>query len=74
MSTNPLDTDAGSELWNGYEAELKVVLADLSQNLEQIPDLVGEPRKSSVRTAERAVEEADELVRRKPCNLWGDAC
>jgi hypothetical protein len=61
--SNPLDTDAGSELFSSYEAELKLVQADLSQKLEQIPDLSGEPRKAAISQAERAVEEANELVR-----------
>jgi hypothetical protein len=60
--SNPLDTDAGSELFSSYEAELKLVQADLSQKLDQIPDLTGEPRKAAISQAERAVEEANELV------------
>lgn len=59
---HPFDTDAGSELFSGYEAELKLVQADLNQKLDQIPDLTGEPRKAAVSSAERAVEEAIELV------------
>lgn len=59
---NPLDTDAGSELFTSYEAEFKVVQADLEQKLDQIPELSGEPRKAAVSQAERALEEADELV------------
>ncbi len=62
MSTNPLDTDAGSELFSSYEAEFKLVQADLGQKLEQIPELAGEPRKSAISRAERALEEAEELV------------
>ena len=60
--SNPLDTDAGSELFSSYEAELKLVQADLNQKLDQIPDLTGEPRKAAISQAERAVEEANELV------------
>lgn len=60
---NPLDTDAGSELFGSYEAELKLVQADLAQRLDQIPELTGEPRKAAVSSALRALEEADELVR-----------
>lgn len=60
---NPLDTDAGSELFSSYEAEFKLVQADLSQKLDQIPELSGEPRKAAISQAERALEEADELVR-----------
>jgi hypothetical protein len=59
---NPLDTDAGSELFTSYEAEFKLVQADLTQKLDQIPDLSGEPRKAAISQAERALEEADELV------------
>lgn len=59
---NPLDTDAGSELFSSYEAELKLVQADLNQKLDQIPELMGEPRKAAVGQAERALEEAQELV------------
>jgi len=59
---NPLDTDAGSELFSSYEAELKLVQADLNQKLDQILELSGEPRKSAIRLAERAVEEANELL------------
>ena len=60
--SNPLDTDAGSELFSSYEAELKLVQADLNQKLDQITELTGEPRKSAVRLAERSLEEANELV------------
>ena len=59
---NPLDTDAGSELFSNYEAELKLVQADLSQKLDQISELSGEPRKAAVAQAERALEEANEIL------------
>lgn len=61
---NPLDTDAGSELFASYEAELKLVQADMDQKLDQISELSGEPRKSAIRLAERTLEEANELVSR----------
>jgi len=57
-----LDSEAGSERFSSYEAELKLVQADLNQKLDQIPELSGEPRKAAVRQAERALEEANELV------------
>jgi len=60
--SNPLDTDAGSELFSSYEAELKLVQADLGQKLDQIPDLSGEPRKAAISQAERALEESSELL------------
>ena len=59
---NPLDTDAGSELFSTYEAEFRLVQADLDQKLDQIPDLSGEPRKAAISQAGRALEEAEELV------------
>jgi chromosome condensin MukBEF complex kleisin-like MukF subunit len=60
---NPLDTDAGSELFSSYEAEYRLVQADLAQKLDQISELTGESRKSALSAAERLCEEADELVR-----------
>lgn len=60
--SNPLDTEAGSELFSNYEAELKLVQADISQKLDQIPELSGEARKAAVSQAERALEEAKELL------------
>lgn len=63
--SNPLDTDAGSELFESYSAEFRLVEADLVQKLDQIPELSGEPRKAAISQAERALEEAEELV-----SLW----
>ncbi|KAI4215433.1 MAG: hypothetical protein LQ349_009161 [Xanthoria aureola] len=60
--SNPLDTDAGSELFSSYEAELKLVQADLNQKLDQVSELSGEPRKSAIRLAERTLDEASELL------------
>jgi len=59
---NPMDTDAGSELFSNYEAELKLVQADLNQVLDQIAELAGEQRKAAISRAGRSVEEAKELV------------
>ncbi len=59
---NPLDTDSGTELFGSYEAEFKLVQADLTSKLDQIPDLSGEPRKAALSQAERALEEASELL------------
>jgi vesicle transport through interaction with t-SNAREs protein 1 len=60
---NPLDTDAGSELFSNYETELNLVQADLNQKLDQVQELSGEERKAAIRGAERALDEARELVR-----------
>ncbi|KAK2768469.1 hypothetical protein FQN54_000324 [Arachnomyces sp. PD_36] len=59
---NPLDTDAGSELFSSYEAELKLVQADLNQKLDQISESTGEQRKAAIRQAERSLDEATELL------------
>jgi vesicle transport through interaction with t-SNAREs protein 1 len=63
-----IDADSGSELFASYEAELKLVQADVSQKLDQIPELTGEPRKAAIAQAERAIEEAKEIV----CCLCSD--
>lgn len=60
--SNLIDADAGTERFSGYEAELKLVQADLSQQLEQIKETTGEPRKAAISRAERALEEANELI------------
>lgn len=59
---NPLDTDAGTELFKHYETEYQLVQADLVQKLEQIAELSGEPRKAALSAAERALEETGELL------------
>ncbi|KAL6703591.1 t-SNARE VTI1 [Coniothyrium glycines] len=60
--SNLIDADAGTERFGGYEAELKLVQADLSQQMEQIKESTGEPRKAAISRAERALEEAEELI------------
>lgn len=61
---NPMDSEAGSELFNNYEAELKLVQADLNQKLDQLPELSGEERKAAIGRAQRSLEEATEIVSR----------
>lgn len=61
--SNPLDTDAGSEMFASYESELKLVQADLNQKLDQINEASGEQRKAAIRQAEQVLDEATELVR-----------
>ncbi|KAJ6090391.1 vesicle transport v-snare protein [Penicillium sp. IBT 16267x] len=60
--SNPLDTDAGSEMFASYENELKLVQADLNQKLDQISEVSGEQRKSAIRSAEQVLDEATELL------------
>jgi vesicle transport through interaction with t-SNAREs protein 1 len=57
-----VDADAGTERFSGYEADLKLVQADLNQQIEVIKESTGEPRKAAISKAERALEEAEELV------------
>ena len=57
-----MDTDIGTELFAGYENDFKLIVADISSKLQALQDQDGEARKSSVRAAERAVEEAEEIV------------
>ncbi|KAK3946211.1 vesicle transport v-SNARE protein [Diplogelasinospora grovesii] len=59
---NPLDTEVGTELFSSYEAEFKLVQADLISKLDQAVDLSGEPRKAALSSAERALDEAAELL------------
>jgi len=58
-----MDNDAGSELFGNYEAELRLVQADLNQKLDQVSELSGEQRKAAVSNAQRSLDEAKELVR-----------
>jgi vesicle transport through interaction with t-SNAREs 1 len=67
---NLVDVDGSKHdqsLFGGYETELKLVQADLSQKLDEISELSGEPRKSALGQAERALDEAQELVRASRC-------
>lgn len=72
--SNPLDSDQGAEQFDSYEAELKLVEADLNQKLDQIEELSGEERKAAVRGAERAIDEAKELVHRPTSLQVPKAC
>ena len=62
--SNLIDNDPGTDRFVSYEGELKLVQADLNQQLEEIKESTGEPRKAAVSKAKRALEEADELVSR----------
>lgn len=55
--------DSNTENFDGYEAELRLVQADLGQKLDQISEQTGEPRKATISQAQRALEEGQELVR-----------
>jgi vesicle transport through interaction with t-SNAREs protein 1 len=57
-----MESSPGSEFFTSYEADFKLVFADINQKLEQVPDITGEARKAAIRAAERAVDEADEII------------
>ena len=54
--------DSSSDLFSSYEAELSLLRADLSQKLDTIPSLTGEPRKAALAQATRSLEEATDLL------------
>ena len=56
--------EGGSELFASYEADFKLVFAGIQQKVGQIPELVpgSEARKAAISAAERAIDEADEIV------------
>lgn len=62
-----MSSDAASERFDGYEAEIKLVQADLNQKLDQISEMSGEQRKAAIRHAESSLEEAKELVSASRC-------
>ena len=57
-----MDTDIGTELFAGYENDFKLIITDISSKLQDLQDQDGESRKAAVRAAERAAEEAEEIV------------
>ncbi|KAI5818737.1 t-SNARE [Pyronema omphalodes] len=54
--------DSGSELFASYEADFKLVFADITQKIDQISELTGSARKAAIQTAEKAIDEADEII------------
>lgn len=62
--SNPFDDPGNSATsrFDSYEAELKLIQADLNQKLDQIQELTGEPRKAAIGQAQKALEEGKELV------------
>jgi len=57
-----MDTDVGTELFAGYENDFNLITADISSKVQSLQDQDGESRKAAIRAAERAVEEAEEIV------------
>jgi vesicle transport through interaction with t-SNAREs protein 1 len=54
--------DTTTELFASYEADFKLVFADINQKLSELAELTGESRKAAIRAAERSVDEADEII------------
>lgn len=69
-----MDTDIGTELFAGYENDFNLIIADISSKLQDLQDKDGESRKAAVRAAERAVEEAEEIVPLTPLGMAHNTC
>jgi hypothetical protein len=69
-----MDTDIGTELFAGYENDFNLIIADISSKLQDLQGIDGEPRKAAVRAAERAVEEAEEIVPLTPLGMAYNTC
>jgi Vesicle transport v-SNARE protein N-terminus len=57
-----MDTDIGTELFASYENDFNLIIADISSQVQSLSDQDGESKKSAIRAAERAAEEAEEIV------------
>jgi len=66
VNTLQMDTDIGTELFAGYENDFNLIIADISSKLQGLQDQEGEARKAALRAAERAIEEAEEIVPTPP--------
>ncbi|RKP11225.1 t-SNARE [Piptocephalis cylindrospora] len=53
----------GSELFDNYQQEFSLLVGSLGDKVRsQIPNQIGDPRKATIRAAERELEEADEII------------
>ena len=57
-----MDTDIGTELFASYENDFNLIITDISSKVESLADQDGEAKKGAIRAADRAVEEAEEIV------------
>ncbi|ANB14648.1 hypothetical protein AWJ20_2253 [Sugiyamaella lignohabitans] len=64
--SSPLDSGAGTELFASYDSDFQLAYSEITQKLDDIPNLTTEQQKPAIKAAERAVEEAYEIVSRKP--------
>lgn len=54
--------DADPSRFDNYEAELRLVLADLTQQLDTLPSLTADARKAGINRAQTSLSEANDLV------------
>ncbi|KAI5854004.1 t-SNARE [Tricharina praecox] len=54
--------DSATDLFTSYESDFKLLFTDISQRLHDLPTLTGESRKASIRSTERSIDEADEII------------
>jgi len=64
-----MDTDIGTELFASYENDFNLIITDISSKVEGLVDQDGEAKKATIRAADRAVEEAEEIVLSPPIML-----
>lgn len=70
LSFPAMDTDVGTELFVSYENDFNLIIADISAKLESLKDIDGKLHKPAINAAERAVEEAEEIVMTFPNNQF----
>lgn len=54
--------DSQTERFDGYEAELRLILADLTQQLDLLPSAAGEARKATLSRSQTSLTEATDLL------------
>jgi Vesicle transport v-SNARE protein N-terminus len=57
-----MDTDIGTELFAGYENDFNIITADISSKIDSLKNADGKTRTAAINAAERALEEAQEIV------------
>ncbi|CAG8477705.1 7051_t:CDS:2, partial [Ambispora leptoticha] len=57
-----MDTTGGTDLFTSYEQDYNQVVLAISDKINTIPQQSGEPRKATIRAAEREIDEATEIL------------
>jgi vesicle transport through interaction with t-SNAREs 1 len=57
-----MDTDIGTELFASYENDFNLIITDISSKVDGLTEQDGEAKKAAIRAADRALEEAEEIV------------